>query len=47
MKTLAAPTLDFGEAGSPSNDVKPVAVKSLPRCGSGIGISAMEAIFMG
>jgi hypothetical protein len=30
MKTFAAPTLDFGEAGFPSNDVKPTAVKAYP-----------------
>jgi hypothetical protein len=30
MKTFAAPMLDFGETGSPSNEVKPVAVKAYP-----------------
>jgi hypothetical protein len=30
MKTFAAPTLDFVEAGLPSNDVKPVAVRVYP-----------------
>jgi hypothetical protein len=30
MKTFAASTLDFVEAGLPSNDVKPAAVKVYP-----------------
>jgi hypothetical protein len=29
-KIFAAQTLDFGEAGFPSNDVKPAAVKAYP-----------------
>jgi hypothetical protein len=30
MKTFAAPTLDFVEAGLPSDDVKPAAVRVYP-----------------
>jgi hypothetical protein len=30
VKTSAAPTLDFVEAGLPSNDVKPAAVRAYP-----------------
>jgi hypothetical protein len=30
MKTFAAPTLDFMEAGLPTDDVKPAAVRVYP-----------------